>query len=1160
MMVYLAAAGAFVVYMVLAWFAGNLLRLQGADLWILRVILAALGITALAVFLWFWSRMKRASSGAAGAAGTAGGGDEIDQLFREAETRLAASRAVGGAGVRSLPVVLLTGEPGSAKTSTVVQSGLEPELLAGLVYQENNVVPTRTANLWFARQCVFVEAGGKLLAEPARWMRLAHRLLPGRIASVLARDGQAPRAVVLCVDCEKLVRPGAAEAMAASARGFQTRLGEISQTLGISLPVYVLFTKADRIAFFNEYVRNFSHDEATQVFGVTLPMRPTASTGVYAEEQTRSLTWEFQRLFHTLCDRRLDFLPRENDGEKLPPAYEFPREFRKLAPIAVQFLVEIGRPSQLRAGPFLRGFYFSGVRPVVVTETASAPVAARPAQSYQAASGATSIFQVGLPASQPAQAAASPYTSSRRVPQWLFLSHLFNDVILADRAAMGASGSSVKASMLRRVLLAIAAGLCLVACIGFLVSFFCNRSLEADALAAARAVPSLDIPLGQPPSLDALQRLESLRQSLDQLTTYQQEGPPLRLRWGLYTGDDLYPVVRRIYYQRFNQLLFAQTQGALLGWLQKLAAAPGASDDYGVTYDTLKAYLITTAQHDKSTKPFLSPVLMNRWPASRGLDAERTQLAQKQFDFYSLDLKTANPYSSEPDASAVDRGRRFLAQFTGVERIYRFMLAEASRTNPAINFNQKFPGSAEVLINNRDVAGAYGRPGWTFMQNAIKNADRYFSGERWVLGDYSASNIDRARLEQDLRDRYTTDFIAQWRAYLKNSTVVRYGDLKDASKKLNTLSGSQSPLLALFWLASQNTAVDSPKITEAFQPVQFVVPPANLDRYVGPANTPYLNALIALQTSIEQVSVQATPDAGAVSQTLTNASGARVSAKQVAQNFRIDSEAHIEAVVQKLMEDPITNAEALLRGMGPGELNAKAKGLCAQFRELWSKYPFNPTAINRQATLQEVGAIFRPKEGALWAFYDANLKTLLQKQGTQYAPAPNAAMQLTPQFVGFFNRSAAFSDAFYPGGAAEPRLTYSLTPSRTDGIQSLTLAIDGQALKSSGQGGAAKQFAWPGGAPPEAKLNGKFGGPDLALLSYEGVWAAFQFFGEAERWQPAGAGYNLEWVIRIGGKPVLLPGGAPLTVRYYLDMNGAPPFFQKGYFSGMGCVAEAARR
>jgi type VI secretion system protein ImpL len=1159
MIVYLAAAGAFVVYMVLAWSAGYLLRLQGADLWILRGILTLLGITALAIFLWFWTKMKRASAGAASADGAAGAGDEIDQLFREAEARLAASRAVGGAGVRALPVVLLTGEPASAKTSILVQSGLEPELLAGLVYQENNVAPTRTANLWFARQSVFVEAAGRLLAEPARWIRLARRLMPGRMASVLAREGQAPRAVVLCVDCEKLVRPGAAEAMAASARGFQTRLGEISQSLGINLPVYVLFTKADRIAFFNEYVRNLSHAEATQVFGVTLPMRPAASTGVYAEEQTRYLAWEFQRLFHTLCDRRLDYLPRENEGEKLPQAYEFPREFRKLAPIVVQFLVEIGRPSQLRTGPFLRGFYFSGVRPVVVTETASAPSAARPAQSYQAASGATSIFQVGLPAGQPAQAAASAYTSSRRVPQWLFLSHLFNDVILADRAAMGASGTSVKASLLRRILLGTAAGLFLLASIGFLVSFLCNRSLEGDALAAARAAGPLDVALGQAPSLDALQRLENLRQSLDQLTTYQQEGPPLRLRWGLYTGDDLYPVIRRIYYQRFHQLLFAQTQAAMLDWLQRLPAAPGATDDYGVTYDTLKAYLITTANHDKTSKAFLSPVLMNRWPASRGLDAERTQLTQKQFDFYSVDLKTANPYSSEPDAAAVDRARRFLAQFTGIERVYRFMLAEASRTNPAVNFNQKFPGSAEVLINNRDVAGAFSRGGWGFMQNAIKHADRYFSGERWVLGDYSAANIDRSRLEQDLRDRYFADFIAQWRAFLRNSALVRYGSLRDAAKKLNTLSGNQSPLLALFWLASQNTAVDSPKITEAFQPVQFVVPPANLDRYVGPANTAYLNALVTLQSSLDQASAQATPDPGAVSQTVGNASNAHIAAKQVAQNFRLDSEAHIETVVQKLMEDPITNAEALLRGVGPGELNAKARALCGQFRELWSKYPFNSSALNRQATLQEVGAIFRPREGALWAFYDANLKPLLSKQGAQYVAAPNGPMQLTPQFVGFFNRAAVFSEALYPGGAAEPRLSYSLTPLRTDGIQALTLIIDGQTFKSSGQGGAAKQFTWPGASAHEAKLTGKFGGPDLALLSYEGVWAAFQFFGEAERWQSSGTGYNLEWVIRIGGKPVLLPGGAPLTVRYYLDMNGAPPFFQKGYFSGLGCVAEAAR-
>ena len=120
------------------------------------------------------------------------------------------------------------------------------------------------------------------------------------------------------------------------------------------------------------------------------------------------------------------------------------------------------------------------------------------------------------------------------------------------------------------------------------------------------------------------------------------------------------------------------------------------------------------------------------------------------------------------------------------------------------------------------------------MKDALRHADKYFSGEQWVLGDQTASNFDRAKLEQQLRDRYVADFIAQWRAYLKAAVVVRYTDIPDAAKKLNLLAGNQSPLLALFWLASQNTAVDEPKIAGAFQPVQIVVPPASVDRYIAP--------------------------------------------------------------------------------------------------------------------------------------------------------------------------------------------------------------------------------------------------------------------------------------------------------------------------------------
>src|ERR1051325_4618607 len=120
------------------------------------------------------------------------------------------------------------------------------------------------------------------------------------------------------------------------------------------------------------------------------------------------------------------------------------------------------------------------------------------------------------------------------------------------------------------------------------------------------------------------------------------------------------------------------------------------------------------------------------------------------------------------------------------------------------------------------------------MKDALRHADRYFSGEQWVLGEQSAASLDMSKLEQQLRDRYTTDFIGQWRAYLKAASVVRYAGIPDAAKKLNQLAGNQSPLLALFWLASQNTAVDDPKIVAAFQPVQSVTPASSGDRYIAP--------------------------------------------------------------------------------------------------------------------------------------------------------------------------------------------------------------------------------------------------------------------------------------------------------------------------------------
>ncbi|MBZ5586383.1 MAG: ImcF-related family protein, partial [Acidobacteriia bacterium] len=442
--------------------------------------------------------------------------------------------------------------------------------------------------------------------------------------------------------------------------------------------------------------------------------------------------------------------------------------------------------------------------------------------------------------------------------------------LLADRAALGASGASVKTSGTRRLLLGAAAALCLILIIGFTVSFFRNRGLETQVRDAARGLASAEPAGADVASLDSLRRLDTLRLSLETLSKYRREGAPWSYRWFLYAGNELHPSARRVYFDRFKQAMFGQTQGGILQSLRGLPATPGP--EYGPTYEALKAYLITTSHHDKSTRLFLAPALMKWWVAGRTVDADRTQLAQKQFEFYADELKESNPYSSENDGFAVEKARKYLAQFAGAERVYAFMLAEAGTKNPPINFNRQFPGSAQTVIETHEVPGAFSKGGWAYMKDAIQHADRYFSGEQWVLGDQAAANIDRTKLDADLRARYGKDFTLEWRTYIKSASVARYAGLKDASQKLGMLSGNQSPLLALFCLASQNTAVDDPNVANIFQPVQTVVPPACAERYIAPPNQNYMNALVTLQTSIESVANQpGQPNDAAAAQTLGNA-------------------------------------------------------------------------------------------------------------------------------------------------------------------------------------------------------------------------------------------------------------------------------------------------
>ena len=1143
-MAILLVGGILVCYLVLAWFVGTWLHLAGSSLWFLRGALAFLGVLAAGLFLWWYYKVLRRAGSVAAAAEA--GSDDMDPLIADAVNRIRSARQ--GTGLQQLPQLFVIGPSGAAKSTTIVNSGLEPELLAGQIYQDNAIVPTRSVNLWFTRQAVLVEAAGGLIDQPLRWIRLFRKLQPGKLSSAMRKGEQAPRAALVCFDCEAFLRPGASESIPAAARTMNARLQELSQQLGINLPVYVLFTKMDRVSFFADYVRNLMREEGSQVLGATLPMRPT-QTGVFAEEETKRLAKAFDELFYALAGKRLELLARENEPQNLAGIFEFPREWRKLRTLLVQFLVDLGRPSQLQANPFVRGFYFSGVRAVMVDDAAQAAATGAAPARDEAAGGATRMLSLEQIRGASAQAAApSRSATQRKVPQWVFLTQLFNEVVTKDRAAMGASGFSTKVSFMRRLLIMAGALVCLVLAVAVTVSFVGNRSLQADAANAARQLQATQSAPGQLPSVDDLKRLDALRQVLETLGHYRKDGAPWSLRWGLYSGDAIYPDVRKVYFGRFQQMMFGDSRQAMLAHLQKLPAAPAPTDNYGFTYNTLKAYLITTSNHDKSTRLFLAPVLIERWLGGRELDAERAALARTQFEFYVGELAEENPYSSENEGAAIERARAYLSKFAAVERIYRSMLDEADHKNPSVYFNRLFPGSAEAVVDGREVEGAYSKGGFAFMQDAIAHSDRFFAGEEWVLGKQNYGAFDRAALEQELHARYRDDYLTQWRGFLRAASVLHYSNAADASRKLNLLSSNNSPLLALFALVSTNTAVSDNDLAAAFQPTQAVVPP-NANPYVGASNQPYMNGLTALLTAVDQLAKAPAGmnDQNAVAQVRSSAMSALGAAKQVEQGFKVDQAGHLDSTSATLLEAPIRAAESILRP--PGLDGGAVKALCAQFGQVTAKFPFNPQS-KTQASFAEVNALFQPNAGAIWTFYEQQLKPMVLRQGTEYVVNPASGAKISPGFMHFFNHAMQFSETVYPGGSQVPQLRFTLRPYPVPGIQELTFDMNGQTLAASA---SPRQFTWTGGDMGEVRVTGSMGGAELGILNYSGTWAVFQFFSEADRWQNSGSSQSAEWVPKSGtsGQPMMV-SGKPLTLRYDLEMQGAP-VFNKAFLSSIRC-------
>jgi type VI secretion system protein ImpL len=445
------------------------------------------------------------------------------------------------------------------------------------------------------------------------------------------------------------------------------------------------------------------------------------------------------------------------------------------------------------------------------------------------------------------------------------------------------------------------------------------------------------------------------------------------------------------------------------------------------------------------------------------------------------------------------------------------------------------------VISNHRVRGAFTRGGFQFMQQAIENPSQ-IAGEEWVLGKITASELDPVSFEQKMRQRYYQDFVNEWRTVLETSAVAGYRDFADADRKLEKLTSPTSPLLEVLRFVSYNTDVAVADITDVFQPVVAVEPPAPPDEYQFQSNKPYIDALAKLKGDLSTLAHSSnTSDPAVINQALGSAGTAKATITQI-MGVRIDQRFHTEGLVRILLEEPITSAEALL-GRAPKEgTNAAGRDFCEQFNSMLNKYPLNPAAREELST-DQLNAMLEPSKGALWSFYNTKLAQLIVKQGSRYSAASGGALKVSQPFLDFFNRAADLSSAFYPNGSTTPRFSYTLKqlPSNVDG---LVLKIGSETLSGTCQ---QKTFTWTGNAD-DVLVSTK----GALLNSSTGSWAVFHFIAGAHAHALANV-TNLEWIQQSNGQTIMLPGGKPESYDYQLQVAGFNPF-RAADLSGLRCV------
>jgi len=1002
-----------------------------------------------------------------------------------------------------LPWYIIIGPPGSGKTTALINSGLEFPLADRFGKQGvQGVGGTRNCDWWFTDQAVMLDTAGRYttqdsheFVDKAAWLGFLDLLKKHRPRRPL-------NGVLITMSLSDLLRL-TEEERSLHAKAIRLRIEELTERMGIRIPIYMMFTKADLIAGFTDFFADFGKEERRQVWGVTFTEQQDDTV-----DNIATINKDYDLLLARLNQSVNERMQQERDLIRRNQIFGFPQRISMLKDPVIRFLEECFGANRYQSAPLLRGVYF------------------------------TSGTQEGTPIDRLMGVLANTFKLDRLVSPLFsgkgksyFLTRLLKDVIFAESDLVGLNHKMEKRRSILQQAFYASALIITIVCSGlWLNSYWNNQQLLNQYSEKTTAYNKLAQQERNSPTdfLDLLAKMNALRAIGN---VYAEDDISWFNRFGLYQGDKLKVLATNNYQKQLKNHFLPMIKKRL-----ELRMVGEESNNVEILYQLLRVYLML-GDIDKLDNNVVHSWVKVDWGTSFPANIQQ-QLIQHLDALLKLDLP-----KQQLDEVLISEVRNILTQIPVAQQVYIRIKAEALQNhNDDLILSRELGASGNIVFTTENdsletvvIPGLYTYKGFhqVFLDES-KDLAKQTIEQRWVLGSDSFSGgQDIEKLEGKLFHYYYAEYIKRWDDMLANVKIRRPANIHQAVEILEIVSGYDSPLRRLLEIVERETSLTRvavvnksnalDKLKEGSESIHVSSRMARLlktaksvggeslgvDKTGKDVEQHFSRLNEQVQKSgtggapIDQIiadlsllygtmnDLGSTSDSGTASINMMKqgSGGGNVIAKMQRQSARLPEP------MKSLVKDLALGNQGLIMGGVRSQLNRMLKTEVGQLCQssIAKRYPISKNS-RMGITLQDFGRFFS-QGGVMDQFFQAHLEAFVDtsRQRWRLIAKNNQTAGISSSTLRQFQNAAKIRDVFFQGGGQSPKIQFELKPLFLDEkAAKFWINIEGQQTNYRHGPTRATSFSWPGGRPGLVRYGFELLGGKHISGSEEGTWAWFR--------------------------------------------------------------------